>query len=197
MPQARDDSVHEEREFDGLERDALAFAGASFVACTFRDCDLSEVSMRGTHLSECVFEGCELGMVDLTDATLHWATFERCRMTGVDLGSVRRDAVGIQIAFAGCDLTLASFRDLDLRGCSVRDCVARDADFEGCDLREVALTGTDFAGATFRRNDLRGADLRRARNYLIGATANDVRDLQVELPEAIGLLAALQVRVVG
>ncbi len=187
----------EDEELAGLAPGELELAGAMLSGCRFRDCDLTEASLRGTHLSECVFEGCELAMVDLADALLHWTRFEDCRLTGVRFGAVRRDAVGIGMELERCDLTLASFRELDLRGCAFRGCLAREAEFVDCDLRGVSFEGTDLARATFRGSNLGGADLRAARNYAVSACDNRVRGMRVTLPEAIGLLGALGLEVEG
>ena len=53
--------------------------------------------------------------------------------------------------------------------------------------------GRDFEAATFARVDLRKADLRGARNYVLDVCDNRVAGMRVDLPEALGLLAALRV----
>lgn len=183
--------------FTGRSGEAPEFAGALVSDCTFRGCDLSGASLRGAHLTDCVFEGCELAVVDLADALVQWTTFTDCRLTGVRFGDVRRDAIGLSVTLEGCDLTLASFRDLDLRNCGFRACNARECEFFACDLREVDLSGTDLEAASFARVDLRKADLRGARNYVIDVCDNRVAGMRVDLPEALGLLAALRVRLEG
>ncbi len=193
-PPEEDRPRYEGRVFTGHDGEVPDLAGALVSECTFRDCDLSEASLRGAHLTECAFEGCELAMVDLADALLQWTTFSDCRLTGVRFGDVRRDAIGLSITLEGCDLTLASFRDLDLRNCAFRACSARESEFLACDLRGVDLSGTDLEAATFQRVDLRDADLRGARNYVIGACDNRITGMRVDLPEALGLLSALRVR---
>ncbi len=184
---------YEGRTFTGSGEAVPELAGALVSDCTFHGCDLSEASLRGAHLTDCVFEGCELAMVDLSDALLQWTTFTDCRLTGVRFGDVRRDAIGLSVTLEGCDLTLASFRDLDLRTCALRACSARECEFFACDLREVDLSGTDFEAASFARVDLRKADLRGARNYVLDVCDNRVAGMRVDLPEALGLLAALRV----
>lgn len=184
---------YEGRTFTAGSGEVPDLAGALVTECVFRGCEMSEASLRGAHLTECTFEGCELAMVDLSDALLQWTTFTDCRLTGVRFGDVRRDAIGLSVTLEGCDLTLASFRDLDLRSCVLRDCTAREAEFQACDLRGMELTGTDFDTAVFHRVDLRDADLRGARNYVIDPCANRLAGMHVDLPEALGLLGALRV----
>jgi len=193
-PHREDRPRFEGSVFTGRSGDVPELAGALVSDCTFRGVDLSETSLRGAHLTDCMFEGCELAMVDLSDALLQWTTFSDCRLTGVRFGDVRRDAIGLSVTLEGCDLTLASFRDLDLRNCAFRACSARECEFVGCDLREVDLSGTDLEAASFARVDLRKADLRGARNYVVDVCNNRVAGMRVDLPEALGLLAALRVQ---
>ena len=185
---------HDEREFDGLDSEEIDLEGVAFDSCAFRGCDLSGASLRGSHLTECRFERCELSALLLTDALLHSVEFDGCRLTGVDFGVIRRDAVGLTVNFERCDLTLASFHGLDLRGCSFSSIVGRELSFVDCDLRGVQLSGSDLSAARFQGNDLRDVDLRGSRDYLISPLDNRVAGMRVELPEALGLLLGLDIR---
>lgn len=189
-----DPNSYEDREFSGTKAEQLETADLSFSGCDFRNCDFSDASFRGSHFTECTFQNCDLSAVDLTNALLHTVTFEGSRLSGAAFGVLRRDTVGPTVTFKGCDLYLASFRGLDLRGCAFLSSVAREAEFVDCDLRGVDLSGSDFSAARFQSSDLRDADLRGARNYLLSPYENNVRGAQVELPEALGLLLGLRVR---
>lgn len=187
----------EEAQFVGLERGAIEPQGKWFRGCTFSSCDLSEASFRSAHLTDCSFEQCDLSLADFTDALLHSVTFDGCRLTGIDFGLLRHDALGLTATFEACDLTLASFRKLDLRGCTFRSCNAREAEFLGCDLRGVELVETELASAAFEGNDLRDADMRGARNYVLSPIDNRVRGMRVDMVGGIGLLVGLNVRLEG
>lgn len=196
MPQS-DRRYVEGETFEGWGAPSLDLAGAVVSDCRFQRCDLVEGSLRGSQLSGCVFEGCELAMIDLADAVLHDTRFEDCRLTGVRFGDLRRDPLGVDASFERCELSLTSFQKLDLRRCAFRDCRAAEAEFLECDLRGADLQGTDLERSVFIHNDLRGADLRGARNYAISACENRVSDMRVALPEALGLLAVLGLRLEG
>jgi len=57
----------------------------------------------------------------------------------------------------------------------------------------VAFDGSDLQGCRFEECDLTSADLRSARNYLISPLSNKIAGMRVSLPEALGLLAAVDV----
>lgn len=189
------DRRYEGRNFAGAGLPGLT--GAALIECRFEDCELAGASLRGAHLSDCTFRGCELSLADLTDALVHGCRFQDCRLTGVDFASLRPDPLGFGAEFERCDLTLAGFHGLDLRGCAFRSCSAREAEFVDCDLREVDLTGSDLAGVVFRQADLRNADLRGTRDVVLDPCHNRVAGLRIDLPGALGLLSGLSVRLEG
>lgn len=183
-----------DRHFRGLERGELDPAGAIFLGCTFEECDLSEADFSGAQLAECSFDRCELAVVTLAETVLQDVKFESSRLSGVNFSVVAQGAIGIQARFSGCDLSFSSFRNLDLTDCSFRDCVAREADFQRCNLEKVSFAGCDLGRCVFSGNNLKQADLRSAKNYWISAHDNRIRGLRVTLPEALGLLSAIEVQ---
>ncbi|MFA5594777.1 MAG: pentapeptide repeat-containing protein [Trueperaceae bacterium] len=72
-------------------------------------------------------------------------------------------------------------------------CLLNRAAFERCNLSGVAFDGSDLQGCRFEECDLTSADLRSARNYLISPLSNKIAGMRVSLPEALGLLAAVDV----
>ncbi|HZJ09189.1 MAG TPA: pentapeptide repeat-containing protein [Trueperaceae bacterium] len=179
--------------FDGLATSDLDFSGALLLGCTFTNCELSEASFRGAQLSECRFAGCELTMLDITDAVFQSVEFETCRLTGNDFSSLKLGPMGVMVKFADCDLSFCSFRKMDLTACAFERCQLLEAEFTRCELEGVTFAGCDLGRCTFNANNLIEADLRGARNYLISPLGNRIRGLKVELPEAQGLLVALEV----
>ena len=178
---------------DAVDAAEFALAGSEFENCTFVSCDLSEAVLRGARFQDCRFERCELPMVDLTHVALRSVTFDICRMTGVDFTPLARDALGIEASFNGCDLRFALFHRLDLTGFDFKECLLSRAAFERCDLSGVAFNGSDLQGCRFEECALTSADLRGARNYLISPLSNKIAGMRVALPEALGLLSALDV----
>lgn len=184
-----------DERFVGLRPDDVDLARAVLVGCELVDCDLTEASLAGSQLAECRFERCELAMVDLTDAVLQSVELDTCRLTGVRFGSLRRYPILPEAKLKDCDLSFASFRQLDLTAWSFDGCRLAEAEFVRCELKGVSFAGADLTRCTFQRCDLTGADLRGARGYVISPLDNALRGMRVSLPEALGLLAAVGVEV--
>lgn len=192
-------AVHERPIVEGLDvvnelPDGVVLAGADVGGCTFTALEMTDGSLRGARLTDCRFERCEMTLVDLTDATLHDVTFVACRLRAVGFGATARDPVGLSVRFDECDLSLASFDDIDLRALAFEGGVAREARFVRVDLRGVVLRGVDLTGAEFSACDLRDADMRGSSGYVLSVCDNRVRGLRIDLADVAGLLAGVGVR---
>ena len=181
----------DEVEAIGALPEGLSLAGADVTGCRFVGVDLTEASLRGARLTACRFEHCEMTLVDLTDATLHDVEFDTCRLQAVAFEATARDPIGLSIAFRDCDLGLATFRGLDLRGCRFEGGHVREAIIVDCDLREVPLRALDAAGAEIRGCDLRAADMRGSSGLVFSPCANRVHGLRIDAEAAPGVLATL------
>ena len=184
-----------DEQFDGLAPGERVLDGAIVISCTFTNCDLTEQSFKRTPFVDCRFEGCELSMVDLTDAVLQSVELDTCRLTGVNFAAVSRLPIVPDAKLTDCDVSFASFRDMDLTMWSFEGCRLNEAEFVRCELKGVRFAGADLTRCTFQRNDLSGADLQGARGYVISPLDNNLRGMKVSLPEALGLLAAVGVTV--
>lgn len=182
-----------DERFVGVRTGEMVFAGKEFEVCSFVACDLTEESFRNSRFYDCRFEQCEMALVDLVGASLRSVVLENCRLSGVNFSQLHRDPLGVEATFVGCDLSFTLFRGLDLTRFGFEDCRLASAEFAGCKLAEVSFTGSDLGGCNFDDCDLTDADLRRARNYVVSPFSNRIRGMRVTMPEAIGLLASLEV----
>lgn len=196
-PENDDERRYLERAFGGLVTADAELAGANLIACTFEGCDLSEASLKGSQLSDCRFERCELAMLDLTDAIFQGVAFDTCRLVGNHFSTLRQGPLGLSMRFEDCDLSLCSFRQMDLTGCSFLRCRFHEAEFVRCELRGVSFAGSDLGRCAFQGDELVEADLRGATNYVISALDNRIRGMHVTWPESDGLLVALGVDLNG
>lgn len=190
-PQAR----YTDERFVGLGASDLDLAGAIVLGCEFVDCDLSEASLRSAQVAECRFEGCELPLLDLTDTVFQSVALETCRLTGVKFGALSRRPIVPEAKLTDCDASFCSFRELDLTAWSFEGCRFSEAEFVRCELKSVSFAGANLTRCTFQRCDLAEADLRGARGYVISPLQNNLRGMRVSLPDALGLLSALDVLV--
>lgn len=182
-----------DERFEGLQAGELPLEGAEFESCTFAACDLTEASLKDAKLYDCRFERTELALVNFQGAALRGVAFESCRLTGVDFGRLGRDPLGIEATFALCDLSFCLFRKLDLTGFGFDESLLRNAEFVQCKLEGVSFAGSDLERCIFDACNLEGADLRGARNYVMSPFTNRLKGMRVSLPEALGLLGALEV----
>ena len=168
---------------------------ATFYDCRFERCDFNGANLKRSRFVGCTFSHCDFSLADLTDTDLSDVRFEHTALVGVNFSLLTRTLAPLELTFEGCTLTYAVFKNLDLSGCSLTECLAREAVFDGVDLSRADLRGTEFDAAVFRACNLSGADLRGARGYQINVKQNQVTGLRVSFPEALGLLAGLEVTI--
>lgn len=178
------------RTFTMLDASAHAFEGFEFDACLFQNCSFSGAALKRWHLTDCRFEDCDLTAARVTAARLRGVAFKNCRAGGVNwAGAASLD----DLSFEHCLLDHGVFSGAKLPRFSAADCRLREADFAEADLRCAVLTKCDLLGARFFGADLSGADLRGAFDYLIDARQTKMKKTRVSLPEAVSLLAGLDV----
>jgi fluoroquinolone resistance protein len=178
------------RTFAKLDASAHAFDGLEFDTCVFVDCNFSGAALKRWHLTDCRFEGCDLTAARVTAARLRGVSFKNCRAGGVNwAGASSLD----DLSFEHCVLDSGVFSGAKLPRFSAVDCRLREADFGDADLRSAVFTKSDLRGSRFFGADLSGADLRRAFDYLIDARQTKMKKTRVSLPEAVSLLAGLEV----
>ena len=194
MDSSFQNSLNDNETFSDLALKEATLEDASFYDCRFERCDLSSASLKRARFVGCSFAHCDLSRAELTDTELSELRFEHTAFVGVNFSLLARASLApLELTFDTCTLTYAVFKGLELSGCSLTDCAAREAVFNGVDLSRASLCNTDFEGAVFRACNLSYADLRGARNYQISVKQNQVKGLTVSFPEALGLLAGLEV----
>ncbi len=189
----------------GSEHAASTFAGedwstASLKRCRFEDCRFEDCTLTGADLSEaifedCRFERCELSGVKVVGTKLRTVRFEQSRLRGVGFADCYQ--LGLELAFAECNLDYASFVGLSLAGIAIVDCKLSEADFSETTLRDAGFSGSDLRGTIFRHADLRGADLRGTTGAAVDLATCKVRKLRLSMDSAIHTLSALGVVVDG
>jgi uncharacterized protein YjbI with pentapeptide repeats len=162
-----------------------------FEGCKLENCNFSESKLRSSIVEDCVFEGCDLSNASFSGSRFHEVRLKRCKVIGVNwtqLEALR----GVE--FESCNLSFGNFMSLKLKRLKMTHCRAQESDFRQADLSEADLRGTDLSGALFNQTILLKADLRDALNYVIDPTMNRIKDAKFSLPEAIGLLTGLGIK---
>jgi uncharacterized protein YjbI with pentapeptide repeats len=178
--------------FEKLDAPDLVSDGLEFDACVFRDCSFPRAALKRWLMVDCRFERCDLTAAKLTGSRLRGVSFANCRAGGVNwAGASSLD----DVSFNHCVLDHGVFTGAKLPRFAATDCRLREADFGDADLRGADLTRCDLTGSRFARADLSGADLRGAFGYRIDARDTKLKKARVSLPEAVSLLAGLDVAV--
>jgi uncharacterized protein YjbI with pentapeptide repeats len=184
------EATFRDRTFTKLDASAHAFDGCEFDGCVFEECSFSGAALKRWRLTDCRFQNCDLTAARLTAARLRGVQFRNCRAGGVNwAGASSLD----DLAFEHCVLDSGVFSGAKLPRFSAVDCRVREADFAEADLRSAVFTKCDLGGSRFFGADLSGADLRGAYDYLIDARQTKMKKTRVSLPEAVSLLAGLDV----
>jgi uncharacterized protein YjbI with pentapeptide repeats len=179
-----------ERTFAKLDAAGHAMEGLEFDTCVFTECTFSGAALKRWHLTDCRFEDCDLTAARLTASRLRGVKFQNCRAGGVNwAGASALD----DLSFDHCVLDHGVFTGAKLPRFSAVDCRIREADFGDADLRSAVFTKSDLNASRFFGADLSAADLRGAFDYLIDARQTKMKKTRVSLPEAVSLLAGLDV----
>lgn len=202
MVQVDDEQIVGE-DFSDARLDQQEWNGRNFLACTFRDADLSGVKSTSVVFTECDFTG-----TDLTESVHVDVAFRSCTFTRTNLQhSVFRHSTFIGSTFVDCrlrpatydevDFTLVGFGGADLRGVDLTGCRFGEANLVNADLRKATLTSADLTGARATGAKLDSADLRSARvdaNLWVAASLAGAR---IELIQAAAYAQANGLSVEG
>lgn len=162
----------------------------TFEECTFTGCNFSETQFKRCIFRDCQFQNCDLSLLDVDYSTFQRSKFTQCKVIGVNWAKVRRIE---RIEFHDCNLSYATFMELDLSRTVLSRCLAKEATFAETNLTGANCTHTDFTGSRFIHTNLTKADFRGAQNYAIAADQNTLKQAKFSLPEAIALLEGLDI----
>jgi fluoroquinolone resistance protein len=158
---------------------------------TFRGLELSGTKLQRGKIVDCVFEGCLLNALDLTDTNLQ-AEFIDCKIQGINFFTAKRTFLSLK--FERCLIRYSSFAELVLNAIHFEKCTLEHVDFADAKLAAAKFNGATFSECVFKNTDLSKADFREARGYDIDPTLNKIAKARFDLPEAVSLLSAFNIR---
>ncbi|MAT99287.1 MAG: hypothetical protein CL608_19285 [Anaerolineaceae bacterium] len=185
-----DGEEYVEQVFTGLTLTQEVMTAVTFEECTFTNCNFSETQFKRCTFRDCQFQNCDLSLLDVDYSTFQRSKFEECKLIGVNWAKVLQIE---WLEFHSCNLSYATFMELDLSKAVITDCLAKEATFAETNLTEANCTHTDFTDSRFVRTNLTKADFRGARNYAIAADLNTLKQAKFSLPEAVALLHGLDI----
>lgn len=180
----------ENKTFIGLHMEDADLGGTTFNECAFVDCAFINCDFRNVALSNCEFKNSNLSNMPMTHAKMSEVLFIQCKLVGLDFSACKKLLFSIKLD--ACIVQMCNFSSLKMVGLSFGM-----TELNECDFYEANLAGTDFRGCNlqgslFENCDLREADFRNAFNYLIDPNKNQVKKAKFSMPEALSLLAPLE-----
>lgn len=179
---------------DILPKDLPArFGDVEYENCRFLNCQLNKHDLSHAMFVDCSFEGCDLSMANIADAGFRKVHFKECKLLG--LRFEHSTPLLFEVSFDNCQLNLASFYGMKLKGASFINCEMQETDLTEADLTQATITNCNLTGAMFDRTDLTKADLRGSEGFQIDPVENKVKGAQFSRESLDGLLGRFQIRI--
>lgn len=202
------DYITKNEEFDCCQFEKLDISNSDllsskyFFSSVFIDCDLSNCEIYRSTFRDCKFVNCNLSLSKFTDTNLGVMSFSNCKLVGIDWTSVAwknkasKSRKKFPISFDNCILNYSIFIGMDMYSALFIDSMLKEVSFENTYLESANFKNSDLVGSFFRDTVLQKADFSTAKNYTINASLNSIKGAKFSLPDAIGLIHALEVELV-
>jgi len=161
--------------------------------CTFINCIFSESYISNISFLECEFIECNLSMAKCKQTMFKDVSFSKCKLVGFPFFTCN-DFL-ISMSFNECNLNLAGFQNLNLKGTQFKDCNLQEADFTDTNLTNSRFLNCDLNRTIFDETNLENADLRTAINLLIDPDINRLKFAKFSKNNVAGLLKRYNIEI--
>jgi len=169
---------------EDFNRNPLAYG--EYDNCNFTECNFTDANLTGFIFNECRFEDCNLGMAKAKGTAFKDVTFINCKLLGFNFSIC--DPFLLTLKFEGCNMQLASFYRLKIKGTKFIKCGLQEADFNETDLSGATFSDCDLNKAIFQQATLEKADFRTAYNYSFDPELNRIKKARFSREGIAGLL---------
>ena len=137
-------------------------------------------------------------MEQFFNTKIYGITIERCKAMGIawNEASFSNISINCPLEFRNTDISYSSFGSLKLHNTNITNCKAKEVDFTECDLSDSDFKESDFYRSIFYKTNLSGASFVGAKNYAIDPLINKVTKAEFSLPEVLGLLDYLEIKII-
>jgi len=101
----------------------------------------------------------------------------------------------LSFKFTGCQLNLASFYQLKLRGQKFISCDLSEVDFTETDLQKADFSDSNLNGAIFDNTIVESADFRMAHYFALDPQRNYISSAKFSQDNLVGLVVGLDIQV--
>ena len=179
-------NIIENKIFENIDFAATFLSPGIYDCCIFKGCSFNGSDLSGITLSECEFSGCDMSLVKLHSSVLKDVKFISCKLLGVHFNDCNK--LLFSVDFKNCNLDLASFNNLKMKGNKFINCSLNDADFTEADLTGAVLNNCNLGRAIFESSILERADLTTSYNFLIDPEKNRMKKARFSSHGIQGLL---------
>jgi len=183
-----DDSYENETFEDVVWSDDLD--NIEFYKCTFKNS-----SFQSSRLIECSFDSCEFIQCNLSLIEIKYTSFIDVKFTDCKILGVNWSTAGgfFSASYDGCILNNNFFSDMNLTRFKFSSCYFVEASFFNTKMMHSVFDECDLSRCQFHQVDLSFANFTTSRNYYMNAATNTLRNTAFSLPEAVSLLANLDI----
>ncbi|UJH68733.1 pentapeptide repeat-containing protein [Allomuricauda sp. SCSIO 65647] len=168
-------------------------AKGDYENCHFEDCLFQEGFLDNQNFVECRFVNCDLTNVNIANTQFNDVVFEACKLMGIHFETC--DPLLLTLQFKKCNLSLASFYEMDMPNTRFENCKLHQVDFTMTKLMACLFPECDMKGALFEGADLGRADFTSAVNFNIDPTKNNIKKAIFSQSGLIGLLKKYDIAV--
>jgi uncharacterized protein YjbI with pentapeptide repeats len=179
----------EDKKFNGNDFTVLGLPVGEYEGCYFTDCNFEATDLSDIHFFECHFSNCNFSNAIVKQTVWREVQFTNCKLIGIQFNECNPFLFSPK--FEGCMLQYSSFYQLKVKGTAFINCNAAEVDFTEADLTGSTFEGTNLALTTFEQTNLEKADFRRAINYTIRPSVNNIKKAKFSWPGLMGLLGEL------
>ncbi|MDC6366178.1 MULTISPECIES: pentapeptide repeat-containing protein [Flavobacteriaceae] len=180
------DTFIADQEFSGKDFTQNRLPKADYENCTFEKCSFINGFLDNQNFMECRFVDCDLTNANVKHTIFKECIFESTKLVGLKFEDCNDFLLSVQ--FKNCNLTLASFFQLALKGISFSDCILIETDFTEADLTQSVFSECNMEHAIFQQTNLEKADLSSSFNLNIDPEQNQLKKAKFSKDNIIGLL---------
>lgn len=182
---------------EGQTFQAINFAAnklaQEFENCTFLQCSFVEVDLQNKIFIDCEFDECNFTLADINGTSFQDCTFSVCKLTGLNFGHCKPFLLSFQ--FRKCQLNLASFDRLKIKGTRFFHCDLSEVDFVETDLQNAIFEACNMAGVAFENTILEQADFRTAQYFQLNPALNYIQGAKFSFDNLEGLVRHLNIEI--
>lgn len=183
----------QDKVFKNINYTEAELPKAEYDNCTFIDCVFTDGYISNITFLECEFIDCNLSMVKSKQTTLNNVKFINCKLVGFPFNTCNDFLMSLN--FKGCNLNLASFNNLNLKGTQFNNCNLQEVDFTETDLTGCEFLNCNLNRAIFDKTNLEKTDFSTASDFFINPEINNLKFAQFSKNNVIGLLKKYNIKI--